>query len=311
MSSSTSCGVNNDKDVVVFAMDTVITIRAEKLSNKAAKDAEELIYRLESVFSQYTENSELFILNKSGFSDSISSELYEVIKKSLFIADTVNGAFDPTLGKLTTLWSIPSSGIVPKPDEIESALSECGLSKVSLTEDSITLNGITLDLGGAAKGFALQETVEFLKESGSPFGIVSFGGNVGVYGSKYDGNSWTIAIRDPYDTSSVIGRISITDGYVSVSGDYERYFESEGKRYHHILDSTTGYPADSGVHSAAVWCRDGTLGDILSTALFVMGDKGMNELYEVGLYEFEALLVTDNGIVMTDGMRSMYTPYDI
>ena len=110
------------------------------------------------------------------------------------------------------------------------------------------------------------------------------------------------------NTSSTVGNIVLSDGYISVSGDYERYFEYEGKKYHHIIDTKTGYPADTDIISTAVISEDGTLADALSTALFVMGVERSLEFYKEKIYDFEAVLITKKGeIYITDGIKGRFT----
>ena len=159
---------------------------------------------------------------------------------------------------------------------------------------------------GFGLGWIVCKVVTMLSEK-APYGMISFGGNVGVWGQKPTGGAWEIGIKDPFDTEGVVGKIRTDGGFVSVSGDYERFFEVDGKKYHHIFDPKTGYPVDNGLRSVAVYTKDAALGDALSTALFVMGyDKAM-EFYNSGIYDFEALFITDNEILMTKGMEEMFT----
>jgi len=108
-----------------------------------------------------------------------------------------------------------------------------------------------LDLGGAAKGYICEKAVDSLISCGAEYGIVSIGGNIGVFGENPNGGQWNIGIKNPSEPSELIGKVAIEGGFVAVSGDYERYFERDGVRYHHIIDPSTGYPAESGVRSAA------------------------------------------------------------
>ena len=166
---------------------------------------------------------------------------------------------------------------------------------------------IKIDLGGIGKGYASDALVEYLKEYVN-YGMVSFGSNVAVWGEKPDGTKYKIGIKNPLDTGTLIGYIDMSEGVLSVSGDYERYVEIKGQRYHHIIDPSTGYPTNNGIHSVSVICEKGIYADALSTAFMVMGVDKVLELYKSDQIDFEVLFVTDSGIVMSDGMKEIFTP---
>ena len=222
------------------------------------------------------------------------------------LSSLTGGAFDYTLGNLTELWNITGGGprgdsTPPAQHEIDAALSHCGRDKIKITGDRISKLDVNvkIDFGGIGKGMAAQQLLEYLSTTDVEYGLVSIGGNIGVFGEKPEYGNYKIGIRDPIDTSGVIGYCYIGSGFVSVSGDYERYFESDGVRYHHILDPKTGYPAESGVHSVAVIASNGAAADALSTALFVMGVDKSLEFYSEGSLSFEAIFVTDSGEIVT------------
>lgn len=286
-----------------YAMNTLVSVTlggsTEGHVSKVFEGAEQLVSELEAMLSATVEDSEI---NKMG---ELSEETEELMTLALDVAKNTDGAYDPTCKALTELWNITNGGYLPSSAEIEKALEEVDYTAVTL-ENGVLSSPYAIDLGGAAKGYALGKTVEYLKKT-TEYGKVSFGGNVGVFGKKPNGKAWEIGIKDPFDTSSVIGYISSEDeGYVAVSGDYERFFEKDGVRYHHIFDPQSGYPVDNGVHSVAVYTETAALGDILSTALFVMGYEDTVTLYEKNIYDFEALFVTDEGIKMTKGMEEIF-----
>jgi predicted phage replisome organizer len=160
-------------------------------------------------------------------------------------------------------------------------------------------------LGGIGKGAAADELIRYLETSEISHGLVSVGGTIGVFGDKPDGTPYKIGVRDPDDPNGVVTYLHIRDGFVAVSGDYERYFEEDGVRYHHIFDPYTGIPADGGLRETAVYCTSGAVADALSTALFVMGKDASLSLYESG--GFEAVLVSSDGsITATEGLRTEY-----
>ena len=223
------------------------------------------------------------------------------------------GAFDCTLGALIERWNISGGGPVPTEAAIGEALSHTGEGCFSFSADEVrkTDPDARLDFGGVGKGVAAALLVDYLNSpevletiSGA---VVSLGGNVALAGKKPDGSAFTVGVRDPDDADGLIGTLSLESGFVAVSGDYERYFEENGVRYHHILDGKTGYPSQSGLRSAAVISSDGALADALSTALFVLGEDGALALYESGLYDFEAVLVADGGrVVTTPGLDGVF-----
>lgn len=295
----------------IYAMNTVISLNIPQNTKNAEEllsKAEELIYFYENSLSVTKKESEVSLFNKSKDMLELSPDAFSLISTALDVSKNTNGAYDPTCLYLTELWDITNGGYLPTDEEISSALKKTDYSLLSTEKNTLkkASSDIKIDLGGVAKGYSLQKAAELLAKD-TEYGMISFGGNVGVWGKKPDGSKWEIGIKDPFDTNDVIGYFRIDGGYVSVSGDYERFFEKDGVRYHHIFDTKTGYPVDNGVHSVAVYTRDGALGDALSTALFVMGFEKSLELYESNIYDFEALFVTDNGLFMTEGAKELFT----
>ena len=294
----------------IYSMNTVINVNVApdvKNIEGICNDVVYYIYELESKLSVNKADSVTSKFNSTSEPYEAEGEFLDVMKYAIDISVKTEGAYDPTVLPLTKLWNISEGGYLPTENEVNMALSNVDHTALSLKDDTITkATAVCVDLGGIAKGYALGRVVDMLSEN-VPYGMVSFGGNVGVFGQKPDGGPWEIGIKNPFNTEGVVGKIITNGGFVSVSGDYERYFEVAGKRYHHIFDPETGYPADNGLHSVAVYTKDAALGDALSTALFVMGyDKAM-EFYDSGKYDFEALFITDDDILMTKGMEEMFT----
>lgn len=294
----------------IYSMNTVINVNvAPDVKNIEAicNEAVYYIYELEAKLSASSQDSTVSKFNSTAESYKAEGEFLNVMKYALDIANATEGAYDPTVLPLTRLWNITEGGYLPTADEVAMAVSNVDYTALTLDDDTISkASAVCVDLGGIAKGYALGKITAMLAED-SPYGMISFGGNVGVWGEKPEGGPWEIGIKNPFDPEGVVGKMRIDVGYVSVSGDYERYFEVAGKRYHHIFDPETGYPADNGLRSVAVYTTDATIGDALSTALFVMGyDKAM-EFYNSGIYDFEALFITEDDILMTEGMEEMFT----
>lgn len=307
-----SCGRAAEySEKLLYAMDSYITLRLPSEDCGGDFDVlcdgcSDIASRIESQMSAHDESSRLYDFNHGG--DSITcdeSELYSVICTADKIADETDGAYRCTIGALSLLWNVTGGGPVPSEEDIADALGHIGCDGIELVGSTIsrTDDGCLLDLGGIAKGYTAQRLVEYLAGEGVPYGLVSVGGNIGVFGKKPSGEAFRIGICDPNDTFAVACYLSISSGFISVSGSYERFFEEDGVIYHHILDPVTGYPSESELLSVAVWCDNGALSDALSTALFVMGEDGVRELYDSSSLAFEAVLITRSGeLVLTDGI---------
>ena len=326
--SLTACGETaaESETRTVYAMDTVmnLTVYGENAA-AALESAEKELHTLdEAVLSRTAEGSELYALNASnGETVEYGADdiLPALIETALTISDATDGAFDPTLAPVLDAWGFTKDEHrVPSADELKELLSHTGCGKVALekTADGWTvtlLDGAQLDLGGIAKGYAAGRVRELLRDAGVTSAIVSLGGNVAAVGKKPDGSAWTVGLQDPDEPEAYFGTVSIEDACVVTSGAYQRYFEEDGVRYHHILDPVTGRPAESGITSVSVVAKDDTLADALSTALFVMGlDAGAEFQKRSGL-SFEAVFVTDDGAAwITPGLAGRYRsdrPYQI
>lgn len=301
-------------DYQLFQMDTVIDIRLSGSESMVDAEYEEIrqqcakkIEDIEGVLSRTIETSPVYEFNQPiQVMLDPDREMLEVLETALRISSLTGGAYAPTLGTLTELWNIPYRDSVPAQGEIAEALSHTSGDTLTISEVAVTKSdpAVKIDLGGIGKGYAAQEVLSYLDGTSLSCGLLSMGGNVGVFGEKEDGTPFKIGIRDPDDPNAVVGYLYIRAGFVSVSGDYERYVEIAGTRYHHIFDPATGMPADSGLRSVAVHCNNGAVADALSTALFVMGAKGGMEFYKSGAIPFEAVFVTATGeLIVTDGLR--------
>ena len=282
----------------IFALDTVITIEISGDNKEALAVCSEIITEYENLFSRTIPTGDISRFNDSetGITDP-SVDTVDLINKALSAAENTDGKFNPALGTITPLWhdSIPN--------DID--LSHTDYTKISISDEGIFKSDpeLRFDLGGIAKGYICEKVTDYLISENIEYGVLSFGGNISVFGNQPNGEKWNIGIRDSYDVNDIAGSLRIDSGYVSVSGDYQRYFEVDGKRYHHLIDPSTGYPVDNGVNSVAVWCADGTLADALSTALFVMGvDEGM-KFHASGVYDFEVMFITRDGFTMSDGFH--------
>ncbi|MBQ7921870.1 MAG: FAD:protein FMN transferase [Clostridia bacterium] len=312
--SLTSCGQKiSYADTVFVGMDTVITLRlakngvSEETLTEAAEQCQQLVASYEKILSAHEENSDVAALNKDVQMQLDTDPLLLTVLDTAFqITELTDGAYDPTIGSLTSLWNITGGGPVPERGDIREAMKHVGVDKLTVDGTTIIKNDqlTQIDLGGVGKGYTLQAMLTYLSSTDIPYGIVSMGGNIGVFGTKGNDTPYKIGIKDPRNTDSVVGYLYAGGGFVSVSGDYERYFEDQGERYHHIIDPETGYPADNGLTSVICYTQNGASADALSTALFVMGLEESLAFYKEGSISFEAIFITeDYKIYMTDGIR--------
>ena len=235
------------------------------------------------------------------------------------IAQTIGalsgGAFDPTVAPVMDAWDFTGDAPrVPSDEELSALLAHVGLEKLSVDGNTIALSdGAQLDLGGIAKGYAGDAVRTVLAEFGVTSAVIDLGGDVGLLGAKPDGSDWRVAVKDPADPSKFLGVLTAADTFVVTSGIYERGFEENGVRYHHIIDPKTGKPAESGLVSVTVMCGDGAWADALSTACFVLGEAGSLALRDTLAAEknlrIELILVTDDGHVRyTAGLAERFEP---
>lgn len=304
------------------AMGTVIqqNIYTTAAESRAMEEIRILLRQLEEQeLSRRLDTSEVWEVNASaGEKEGImlSEGLSEAMGKCLELWRKSEGAFDVTLGAVVSLWDIDGwaagdregAFALPKEEALRRALESCGSGRLELDGATLYLpEGLQLDLGAVGKGIALDRILSYLEENETITGAtISVGGSVLTYGEKPDGSCWKVGIANPADTSANIGVLSLEGQWcISTSGDYERYVELDGVRYHHIIDPATGYPADSGVSGVTVLTKDGFLSDALSTACFILGaDEGMSLAAEYGA---EVLFVMKDGsVVMSEGMKGYY-----
>ncbi len=302
-----SCGGAKETEKTLFAMDTVMNIKAYGAGARAAVDsAENEIKRLETLLSRGNADGDVGRINGSASAD-VSPETAELIETALDVSSSTDGAFDITIAPVMDLWGFFTKDYrVPSDGEITDALKYVDYRRVSVSGTRVSVeNGMKLDLGGIAKGYLSGRIINIFKEHGVSSGIVSLGGNVHCLGTRPDGGAWRVAVQNP-SGEGYIGVLSVTDKAVVTSGGYQRYFESGGKTYHHIIDPKTGVSAESGLSSVTVVSEDGARADALSTALFVMGLDGAERYYrEHG--GFEVVLVTDGGeVYVTDGLKDSF-----
>lgn len=289
--------------VTRIMMDTVITITLYDGDSKALDGAVALCEKYEKLFSKTVEGSDIFKLNRaSGATVSVSPDTAELITLSLKIAESSNGAFDPTVLPLVELWGIGSSDTVPPKDDIASALEKVSFENISVNGTDITLkNWCTLDLGGIAKGYIADKVKQYLTDCGVKSAVINLGGNTLLVGNK-NGSDFSVGLQKPFGKSGELSAVIMLDGMTAVtSGIYQRYFELQGKIYHHILDTSNGYPVDNGIASVTVIGQSSAIADGLSTACLSLGiEKGSVLASSMGV---ELIFITADGrLITTDGL---------
>lgn len=282
-----------------FAMDTFMSVKVLGSDGESlAQQCESEINALESVLSRTREDTDIAKLNAAdGAPVTLSDEGAKLLSTALDLSAATNGAYDPTVAPLTNLWGIGTEHQqVPAQSDIDAALQNVGTQHVHENGDAVTLDsGSKIDLGGIAKGYAADLCADILKSADAD-GLLVLGGNIYAVGTN-EGKDWNIGIADPDEPTDTVAAVAVHDLSVVTSGDYERYFEQDGVRYHHIFDPKTGYPAASGLRSVTVIDENSTRADVLTTALFVMGaDKGRAYCEENGI---AAVFVTADKQVFT------------
>lgn len=295
----------------LFAMNTYMTFTAYGEDAQAAlQEAEECIQQVEGLWSVTDEDSEIYQANHSGGQPvTVSEETAEIISFALEMAQRTGGALDPTIYPVLTAWGFTTdSKQVPSQQQIAQLLEQVGYDRIRLNGTELTVpDGMELDLGAVGKGYTADLVTEILRRHGVTSALISLGGNIQAIGSRPDGSDWRLGIRAPWESGN-LGVLTVSDAAVVTSGGYENYFDDEqGNIYWHILDPSTGYPADSGLQSVTIVGREGKMCDALSTALFVMGAQSAEQYWrENG--GFEMLLVTDSGeILITEGIAEDFT----
>ncbi len=280
----------------------IIVYSDEETAEKAISAAFDRIEEIEDIATIFNENSEASFLNNNGYIDDPSEELDELISESIKYYKLSGGSFDITISPVLKLWS---EGLWMEPEEdqakkIAGALKLVGSDKIIVTENRIELKteGMAVDFGGIAKGYAVDEALKVIEESGISSALVNAGGDLSVIGSKPGGEKWQVELEDPDDTGDSGRKVEtlptfiFADKAVATSGNYYRYYDPE-KEVHHISDPKTGYTADSCI-SVTIIADDCITADVLATSVFVMGPEEGLELVE-SLEGVEAFIIDAGG----------------
>ncbi len=301
-----SCAAEQRADF--FAMDTVVELTAVG-GESALAAARRAVEDVEDWADCYAPGAELYRLNLAagGGPVRVSAGLAEVLEVSLQVAEKSGGAFDPTVLPLIEAYGFNGEDRrVPGDEEIAKILPHVDYRRIRLSGDDTEIpEGFALDLGGAAKGYAVDRALDAIKAAGAEAGLVNIGGDIAAFGERAGGGPWTIGVQHPREPGELFAVLELQDGAVATSGDYERYFIADGVRYFHILDPKTGRPA-RGLVSVTVTAPSCILADAYATAVFVLGPERGMALLE-GDDELEGLLIyeTEEGLAYTatDGLK--------
>lgn len=292
------------------AMGTVVTVKLFGFGAKNDLDKIETeINGLEnSVLSWRKEGSDVYRINKgSGTQVSVSPDTVKIIGQCIDISDDCGGVFDITIGNVTKLWDFGGNNQrLPSDDEIKTALGSVDYKNVSISGNAVQIKkGQSLDLGAVGKGFVCDKIKELLDKGRTKSAVVSVGGSLLIYGNR----TFSVGIVNPDNDKQSMGTLKLKDTCVSTSGNYEKYFEQDGKRYHHILNAKTGYPATSEFKSVTVVCESGLISDALSTVCYIAGYRKSVEILKK--FDAEAVFIFNNNAVrVTDGLSGKFTVTD-
>ena len=297
------CSAERDYSEQGIFFDTLVSVNIYGTKDKTVmEDCLILCEEYEQKFSRTIDTSEISKLNNArGEWVELSEDTIYLIEEAIRYSEMTEGAFDITVAPLAELWHVnDNEGIVPSEEEIKEAKSHVNYKLIEIDGNKIRLKDkeAKIDLGGIAKGYIADQLKELMLARGVKSAMINLGGNIAVIGTKEDGSNWNVGIQKPFaDRNEVIGSVSIQDKTVVSSGIYERYFEYEGKIYHHILDPYTGYPSESDLEAVTIIGESSAIADALSTSCILLGsEKGM-ELIE-GIPEAEAVFVTKKGEIL-------------
>ena len=310
--------INEDEtrhEMTTFAMDTVMTFTIfHEDGEELLTDTEQEIRRLENLLSVTVDNSEVRQLNEKAGKDAVlvSEDTFTLLQRGKMLGEETNGAFDIAISPIVKAWGFTEEKKqVPAQETLDELLPLTDPADLLLDENLSTAylqkEGMAVDLGGIAKGYASDCVAALLRQKGVTSALFSLGGNVCAIGTKPTGDLWKVAVANPLDANDYVGILDFQDACVITSGGYQRYFEEDGKRYHHIIDPATGWPAESGLLSVTIVCEDGTRADALSTALFVMGLEDALAYWQ-SQKDFEVIFVTEEGeVIVTEGLEHSFT----
>jgi thiamine biosynthesis lipoprotein len=299
-----------------LAMVTLGAAHAERIETIAAR-VHDLLKRMEGELSVYEPGSAISHLAETAGSapTEVSEDARRVLHLAQRFGELTDGAFDVTLAPVVRLWGFhgaPYPNIVPSEEAIREHLRLVDYRRIVLKDQTafLPLEGMAVDLGGIAKGYAVDQAFELCRREGIRDFLIDLSGNIRVSGRPGHGQAWQVGIRNPFDRSRVIGKVMLQSGMaLATSGNYERFVEVDGERYSHILDSRSGHPV-KGTAGVTALCSDATTADALSTWFFVVGLDGAGKSLKKAS-PAEVLIVPDRNpleIWVTLGFAKVFIP---
>ncbi len=284
-----------------------VTVFGVKGGEEKAKSAIAEINRLDSnVLSDTLKTSAVFKLNENGEYTDNNGELVSYINEC---TDLISKCGKMTLlsKPISDIWNISGGGRIPSEKELAETVKKADMKNLSVSGNKITLGGdAKLSFGAFGKGTVCEKGIDTLKSGGAKGGIVTVGGTVGVFGKCGKSDKVAVGVRDPFgNAGEYFAAVEVSDCYLSTSGDYEKFFEKDGKRYCHIFDAETAIPADSDITSVTVITNGGTLSDFLSTALFILGEDGLDLAKELGA-EF-IIVKKDKSVIISKQLEKQFS----
>jgi thiamine biosynthesis lipoprotein len=292
-----------------FLLGTVVDLMVVSSSERHAQEAMEAAYaemsRAEALLNRYDDKSQIARINKRAGSEMISvdREVQEILQRSLHYAVRTDGLFDITVGALIDLWGIGTDRErVPDSEELQRTLQYVDYRYLELHVDQgvrLRFPEVTLDLGGVAKGYSIDRGIEILRSHDVTGALLNAGGDIRGFGTKIDGAPWRIGVRHPRDPG-ILGVVELRDRAIATSGDYERYFLSQGTRYHHIFVPHTGMPARE-CQSVTILAETAEEADVWATTVFLLGpERGLAFIEEET--SIEGMIVNADGeIILSSG----------
>lgn len=287
-----------------FYFDTVITITLYEEDNKSLLDeCMALAGHYEALLSPTVEGSDVWKINANpGTFITVDKDTLSLLQEALSYAEVSDGMVTPSIGALSSLWNFGSDcpQMVPESQAIQNALAHIDYHSIEIQDSRVRLNDpeAVIDLGFIAKGFIADKMKEFLLSKGVTSALINLGGNLVAVGSKPDGTPFKIGIQKPFASSGTAAlTLDLTDISVVSSGNYERYFEKDGRLYHHILSAETGYPVENELSQVTILSPDSTQADALSTLCFILGYEKAVRLLE-NYPDVQAVFITEDGQIL-------------
>ena len=279
----------------------------EDVARKSIADAFSAMERVDRLMSNFKGDSDISRINKGAGSKAVAvdSDVVEVIKKSIYYSEISNGAFDITVGGVEELYDFEDEGRIPEEEKFKNSVSLIGYRNIAIKGNTVRLmkKGMKLDLGGIAKGYAIDKGIDAIRKNGVADALVNASGDIRTIGESENGQ-WKIGVLHPRENGRIIDTLLMKDISVATSGDYRKYFISGGKRYHHILNPSTGLPTE-GVQSVTIIAPFAVDADALATAVFVMGKKNGMKLVEK-LKDIEGIINYSDGLVVYSSGIKIY-----